>query len=157
MYPMGERRLPQIEETALPANGETARAPWGVGRIALFARLDAITSDLAAGWPMTAIYKRHMTGLGISYSAFRKLVRRHANDVRPGHREPAPTSSEKIRAALNRSDTLAPTTALPSTPQDGPPSHAADEQHRGTFRYSPIAKEGEIDQLFGSGFFARRK
>jgi hypothetical protein len=154
---MGKRRLPQIEETALPANGEPARTPWGVGRIALFARLDAITSDLAAGWPMTAIYKRHMTGLGITYSAFRKLVRRHANDFRPGHREPEPTSSDPSRTAPNRSDTLAPATALPSTPQDGPPSHVADEQPRSTFRYSPIAKEGEIDQLFGSGFFAGKK
>jgi hypothetical protein len=106
---------------------------------------------------MTAIYKRHLTGLGISYSAFRKLVRRHANDFRPGHREPAPTLSDPSRRAPNRSDTLAPATTLPSTPQDGRPSHAAYEQYRGSFRYSPIAKEGEIDQLFGSGFFAGKK
>jgi hypothetical protein len=123
-----------------------------VGRIALFARLDAITADLAAGWPMTAIYKRHMAGLDISYSGFRKLVRRHANDARQGRREAAPPSSNTSPTAPNRSDGLAPATALPATP-----SHAADEQPRGTFRYSPIANEGEIDRLFGSGFFAGKK
>jgi hypothetical protein len=147
---MGERRTSRIEEAGSPVSRKPSRVPWGTGRIALFARLDSITSDLAAGWPMTAIYQRHMAGLGISYSGFCKLVRRHANGARPGHREEAP----------NRSEAVAPVTALPTTPvtpQDRPPSHAADEQSRGTFRYSPIAKEGEIDQLFGSGFFARKK
>jgi hypothetical protein len=154
---MGERRLPEIEEDASPAQAKPVRAPWGVGRIALFARLDAITADLADGWPMTAIYKRHMAGLDISYSGFRKLVRRHANDARPGRREAAPRSSNTSPTAPNRSDALASAAALPPTPQDGPPPHAADEQPRGTFRYSPIAKEGEIDRLFGSGFFAGKK
>src|SRR5260370_22447919 len=102
---------------------------------------------------MTAIYKRHMAGLDISYSGFRKLVRRHANDSRPGRREAAPPSSNTSSAAPNRSDILAPATALPATPQEGSPSDAAIEQPRGTFRYSPIAKEGEVDQLVGSGFF----
>ena len=134
-----------------------SRAPWGAGRIALFARLDAITADLTAGWPMTAIYKRHMAGLDISYSGFRKLVRRHANDARPGRREAAPPLSNTSPTAPNRSDGLAPATSPPATPQDRPSSHAADEQPRGTFRYSPIAKEGEIDRLFGSGFFGAKK
>lgn len=157
---MGERRLPEIEQDASPAHAKPVRAPWGVGRIALFARLDAVTADLAAGWPMTAIYKRHMAGLDISYSGFRKLVRRHANDARPGRREAAPPSSNTTPTAPNRSEAVAPVTAVPPTPvtpQDRPPSHAADEQPRGTFRYSPIAKEGEIDQLFGSGFFGGKK
>jgi hypothetical protein len=154
---MGERRLPEIEEDASPARAKPARAPWGVGRIALFARLDAINADLAAGWPMTAIYKRHMAALGISYSGFRKLVRRHANDAGPGDRHSAPPSSDSSRAAPNRSDGLAPTLALPAPPQNGPPTHAADEQPRATFRYSPVVKEGEIDQLFGSGFFTGKK
>jgi hypothetical protein len=154
---MGERRLPEIEEDASPAHAKPARAPWGVGRIALFARLDAITAELAAGWPMTAIYKRHMAPLGISYSGFRKLVRRHADDAGPGGRHSAPPSRDSSRAPPNRSDGLAPALALPATPKDGPPTDAADEQPRATFRYSPIAKKGEIDQLFGSGFFAGKK
>jgi hypothetical protein len=139
---MGERRSLEIEGEGSPVSGKPARVPWGAGRIALLARLDAITSDLAAGWPITAIYKRHMAGLGISYSGFCKLVRRHANEARP-----------------ERSEAVAPTVpATPVAPQDRPPSHAADEQpRRGTFRYSPIAKEGEIDRLFGSGFFAGKK
>jgi hypothetical protein len=154
---MGERRLPEIEEAVSPAHAKPVRAPWGVGRIALFARLDAITADLAAGWPMTAIYKRHMAGLDISYSGFRKLVRRHANDARPGRGHQAPPSSDTSPVVPNRTDTLARATSLPATPQDRPPSHAADEQPRGTFRYSPIPKEGEIDRLFGSGFFTGKK
>jgi hypothetical protein len=154
---MGERRLPEIKEDASPARAKPLRAPWGVGRIALFARLDAITADLADGWPMTAIYQRHMAGLGISYSGFRKLVRRHVNHARPGRGEAAPPSSDTSPTAPNRSHRHAPATALPATPQDGSPAHAADEQPRATFRYSPIAKEGEIDRLFGSGFFAGKK
>jgi hypothetical protein len=156
---MGERRSLEIEEAGSPVSGRPSRAPWGAGRIALFARLDSITSDLAAGWPMTAIYKRHMAGLGISYSGFCKLVRRHASEARPEYREPAP-SSDTSSAEPNRYEAPAPVTTVPATPvtpQDRPPSHAADEQPRGTFRYSPIAREGEIDRLFGSGFFAGKK
>jgi hypothetical protein len=155
---MGERHSLEIEEAGSPVSGKPSRVPWGAGRIALFARLDAITSDLAAGWPMTAIYKRHMAGLGISYSGFCKLVRRHANEARPEHREPPPLSDTNS-SVPNRSEAVAPTVpATLVTPQDRPPSHAADEQsRRGTFRYSPIAKEGEIDRLFGSGFFAGKK
>ena len=84
---MRERHSLEIQEAGSPVSGKPSRVPWGAGRIALFARLDAITSDLAAGWPMTAIYKRHMAGLGISYSGFCKLVRRHATEARPEHRE----------------------------------------------------------------------
>jgi hypothetical protein len=154
---MGERHSLEIEEAGSPVSGKPSRVPWGAGRIALFARLDAITSDLAAGWPMTAIYKRHMAGLGISYSGFCKLVRRHANEARPEHREPPPLSDTNS-SVPNRSEAVAPTVpATLVTPQDRPPSHAAVEQPRGTFRYSPIAKEGEIDRLFGSGFFAGKK
>ena len=154
---MGERRSLEIEGEGSPVSGKPARVPWGAGRIALLARLDAITSDLAAGWPITAIYKRHMAGLGISYSGFCKLVRRHANEARPEHREPPPLSDTKS-SVPNRSEPVAPTVpATLVTPQDRPPSHAADEQSRVTFRYSPIAKEGEIDRLFGSGFFAGKK
>ena len=155
---MGERHSLEIEEAGSPVSGKPSRVPWGTGRIALLARLDAITLDLAAGWPMTAIYKRHMAGLGISYSGFCKLVRRHATEARPEHREPAVPLSDTSSAAPNRSEAVAPTVpATLVTPQDRPPSHAADEQSRGTFRYSPIAKEGEIDRLFGSGFFAGKK
>jgi hypothetical protein len=138
---MGERHSLEIEEAGSPVSGKPSRVPWGAGRIALFARLDAITSDLAAGWPITAIYKRHMAGLGISYSGFCKLVRRHANEVRPEHREPPPFSDTNS-SVPNRSEAIAPTVpATLVTPQDRPPSHAADEQsRRGTFRYSSIAK-----------------
>ena len=155
---MAQRRLPSVKKTDSPADGEPARAPWGVGRIAFFARLDAITADLAAGWPMTAIFQRHKAVLGISYSGFCKLVRRHANDAWPGRRQPAEPSSDASPAAPNRSDALAPPAPPPTaTPQDGPPSHAAPEQPRGSFRYSPHPREGEIDQLFGPGFFAGKK
>src|SRR6266700_5733430 len=154
---MGERRSPEIEEDASPAHAKPVRAPWGVGRMALFARLDAITADLAAGRPMTTIYKRHMAGRDISYSGFRKLVRRHSKDAGPARRHSATPPSDTSPAAPHRSVGLAPATSLPATPQDGPPSHAAGEQPRATFRYSPIAKEGEIDRLFGSGFFCRKE
>jgi hypothetical protein len=156
---MTERRRRSIKELDPPANDKPPRAPWGVGRIALFARLDAIVAELAAGWPMTAVYRRHMAALGISYSGFCKLVRRHAGDSRPGRRHPVGQHSDVSSAEANRPNAVAPSSSTPFTamPQDGQLSHAADEQPRGTFRYSPIAKEGEVDQLFGSGFFAGKK
>jgi hypothetical protein len=158
MYPMVDRRLSAIKEAASPTEGKPARAPWGVGRIAFFARLDAITADLAGGWPMTTIYQRHKAALGISYSGFCKLVRRHANDARPGRRIPGVPSSDARPTPPNRWDAVAPpATPLTTTLQDGPPSHAEHEQPRGSFRYSPHPKEGEIDRLFGSGFFAGKK
>jgi len=158
---MGERRLPEIKKAGAPVGRQQSRTPWGAGRIALFARLESITSDLAAGWPMTAIYQRHMAGFGISYSGFRKLVRRHANETRLSLRETTPPPSNMSASPPNRSEALVPATALvaatPATVEDRQPPHAADEQPRGTFQYSPIAKEGEIDRLFGSGFFAGKR
>jgi hypothetical protein len=154
---MGERRLPEIKK----AGRQQSRTPWGAGRIALFARIESITSDLAAGWPMTAIYQRHMAGLGISYSGFCKLVRRHANDATVSLQETRPSPSHTSASPPHRCEAAAPATApaaaTPPTVEDRQPSHAADEQPRGTFRFSPIAKEGEIDRLFGSGFFAGKK
>src|SRR5215471_17402300 len=99
---MGERRLPEIKKAGAPVGRQQSRTPWGAGRIALFARLDAITSDLAAGWPMTAVYRRHMPALGISYSGFCKLVRRHTNEARPGRREAVLPLSSTTSAVPNR-------------------------------------------------------
>jgi hypothetical protein len=127
---MGERRSVKIEGEGSPVSGKPARLPWGTGRIALLARLNAITSDLAAGWPMTAIYKRHMAGLGISYSGFCKLVRRHANEAKPEHRAPPPLSDTNS-SVPDRSEAVAPTVpATLVTPQDRPQSHAADPKPR---------------------------
>jgi len=56
---------------------------WGAGRVAFVARLDTIRSEIAQGFTLRAIYERHETALGIGYSAFCKLVLRHADAARP--------------------------------------------------------------------------
>src|SRR5579859_6645516 len=80
---MPDHRLPSIEKR--PRNGAAEPRPkaWGVGRVAFFARIDAIRAELAQGWPLTAIYARHKDALGIGYSGFWRLVVRHASDARP--------------------------------------------------------------------------
>ena len=98
-----------------------------------------------------------MTGIGISYDGFRKLLRRYASDAIPGRQVAAPRSGNTGSATAKRRESPAPATALPATPEDGPPTNATDEQPRSTFRYSPVATEGEIDRLFGSGFFGGKK
>ena len=42
----------------------------GVGRVAFMARLDDITADLEAGWPIKAVYQKCSDKLGMSYAQF---------------------------------------------------------------------------------------
>jgi hypothetical protein len=80
---MSERRLPTSSN--LHRNGTVEPPPkaWGIGRVAFFARIDAIRAELAQGWPLTTIYKRHKDALGVGYRGFCRLVTRHAADARP--------------------------------------------------------------------------
>jgi len=103
---------------------------------------------------ITAIYKRHMAGLGISYSGFCKLVRRHATEARPNTGAGGAAEryelrgAESFRAVRRRfRDTVAHRT------DTSMPQRAASTS---TFRYSRSPKKGDR-RLFGSGFFAGKK
>lgn len=47
------------------------------GRVAFLALRDTITAELAQGWSIVAVFKRHEKRLGISISQFRSYVRRY--------------------------------------------------------------------------------
>src|ERR1700683_5445612 len=81
------------------AGVKRAAKPWGVGRVAFFARIDEIMTEPPQGWPLTAIYARHKSALGISYGGFWRLVVRHAADSRPTRQQAAVAASAPPRAA----------------------------------------------------------
>lgn len=51
-----------------------SRATWGDGRIAVIAKWDKISSALTAGYPMSRIYRDHISPDVISYSQFVRHV-----------------------------------------------------------------------------------
>lgn len=56
--------------------------PRGRGRVAFIGLLDSIRLDLAAGYFLIDIHAKNEEALGITYSAFRKLVSRYASEAR---------------------------------------------------------------------------
>jgi hypothetical protein len=60
----------------MTASKPKSRSRWGSGRIAVIAKWSEIQAALAAGWPLTMIYEKHLTKDGISYSQFRRQVHR---------------------------------------------------------------------------------
>ena len=135
--------------------------PWGAGRIAFVARLDAIRSELGQGLPLTVIYERHQAALGIGYASFCKLVARYAEDAKLAQRRPR---SKAIPVAAGpqlptRPSPESKAETLPVTQAEGPThatGHAPALPAIRTFRHSPVPKTGEIDQLLGSGFLPKR-
>jgi hypothetical protein len=53
---------------------DSPRAQWGVARVAVAAKWDAIKADLDARRPLIDIYRRHFSADGITYSAVRRQV-----------------------------------------------------------------------------------
>ena len=138
---------------------QSPRKVWGIGRIAILARLETITEELRQGLSLTMIYDRHQAALGVSYRAFCKLVRRYAGEVRPAVRRqrpdeaPSPPSPPPILVAA------APPlpTPIAPTPSTGGPAHARpDLAGRPTFHHHGIVQEGEVERLFGPGYFPKR-
>ncbi len=54
----------------------TARTARGHGLPLVIPHLDAIRADLAALWPRREVWRRHVAGLGVSYSQFCRIVAR---------------------------------------------------------------------------------
>src|SRR5277367_1129594 len=96
---MRDRGSPPPPNPPGSAGVKRAAKPWGVGRVAFFARIDEIRTELAQGWPLTAIYARHKSALGISYGGFWRLVVRHAADARPTRQQATVASSALPRTA----------------------------------------------------------
>lgn len=127
-------------------SNETPRKSWGSGRVAFVARLPTIRSEMGQGLPLTAIYARHQTALGIGYQSFCKLVTRYAGDAKLGASLPA------ARDQTPEQTSPAPPPPPPA-PAAGIPAHARHEPaSRPTFHHDGRTKEGEPEQLFGPGF-----
>ena len=130
--------------------------PPGTGRVAFLASLNVIRREIEGGDYLTTIHARHAAELGITYSAFRKLVARYAPEAKPvrrpyGSASPRTPTPPVVPAPTPRTAPgLAPTTPPPAT---GNPSHARHEPTgRPTFVHDGRTKEGEPEQLFGPGF-----
>ncbi|MCW3476243.1 TraK family protein [Limobrevibacterium gyesilva] len=160
---MPDRQLPVSAAAPGAQSNKPAPKEWGVGRVAFFARIDAIRAELAQGWPLTAIYARHRESLGISYSGFCKLVSRHAADARPSRRQ-APEASSGISPSTsvltsggggNTSIAALPPHGAPAAPsppsilEEGSAPHARQQPAR-TFVHDPVERPGDYERLFGA-------
>ena len=124
---------------------------WGKGRIAFVALLDTVRHEIGQGLPLTTIYGRHKAALGIGYSGFCKLVSRYADDARPLRSSPAAAS-----ASAPCPPPVPPASPVPSMMDT--PAHARHEPAaRPGFKHHGIVQEGEPEQLFGPGFFPKRR
>lgn len=76
---------------------------WGQGRVSFMADLASIRADLSRAIPLTEVFAARRGKLGITYSAFCKLVARYAADARVKPSGPAPTvHDDKIEGQPNR-------------------------------------------------------
>ena len=133
------------------ADQQSHKPSWGTGRVAFVALLDTIRSQIGQGLPLTTIYDRHKTALGISYSGFCKLVARYADDAKPLKRHPAAVVANTLSPAP-----APPVRPTPATAEAQP--HARHEPApRPDFKHHGIVQEGEPEQLFGPGFLPKRR
>ena len=135
-----------------------ARKSRGDGRAAFVRCLPAIRCEIASGEYLTVIYARHSAALGITYSAFRKLVGRHAEDAKPTRRRPYGSGKAEHVLAVPVSPTAPPRAAATPTPSAKLPSprvhggndarheHPRAQPARRTFSYdgSPSACDEDL-------------
>ncbi len=155
--------MPASREPPGAGSDKPPAKEWGVGRVAFFARIDAIRAELAQGWPLTAIYARHKAPLGITYSGFCKLVGRHAADARPTRQRTPVASSSVLRSGslgtpgagehtpvevLHRRGNPAASSPAAVT-EEGSSSHAGHRPAR-TFVHDPVERPGDFERLFGA-------
>ena len=76
--------------------GERPRARWGDGRIAFYALLPEIVSELRLKAPMSRIYAKYKGRLGISYRQFIRLVREYRDQASD---KVAPVAPPRLEAA----------------------------------------------------------
>jgi hypothetical protein len=134
-----------------------SRRPRGTGRTAFVGRLEAIRADIAEGKFLVAIYAKHKASLGITYSAFRKLVQRYAEDAKPRQRTPygaARSAVPSATAAMPPAPAAANRPALPSGSQPKQTeiaAHAGYQSRPRTFVYDGNPREDDKARLIGPG------
>jgi Family of unknown function (DUF5338) len=110
----------------------------GVGRVAFMAQLADITTDLEAGWPVKAVYRKGAGKLGISYAQFARyvdqIVRRNRarTAMRPPVQPTSPPSPERVPHAEPRG-TL----------------HAGHHPARSGFNHDPLERPDDRRRLLG--------
>jgi hypothetical protein len=144
-------RVYLINRLPLPPNSNDPPEPWmsplperkrrmkGVGRVAFMARLEEITADLEAGWPVKAIYQKNADKLGISYAQFARYV---DQIVRRGHHS---------RAAVHAAMPSAATPSREPIPRAEPRGtlHAGHQPARRGFTHDPLERPDDRRRLLG--------
>jgi len=120
----------------------------GMGRVRFLASLPAIRQDLADGFPLKAIYRRHQARLGMSYAQFTRYA---AAALRAELAAASPLHSAMRRRA-GSSPAAPPASPTTARIQDAghPPSPP------GGFHHDPVTRPGEAEDLLGPGFLKRR-
>jgi hypothetical protein len=111
----------------------------GVGRVAFMARLDDITADLEAGWPIKAVYQKCSDKIGMSYAQFARYVDRivrQGNHPNAANRKPTPQAT---------------TPSHDPVPQDDMRGirHAGHQPARRGFNHDPIERPDDRRRLLG--------
>jgi hypothetical protein len=121
---------------------------WGAGRVAFVARLSTIRSELEQGLTLLAIYERHRAALGIGYSAFCKLVLRHADDAKPlRRRSPTTAKAPAVQPPPPKPPVPAPNLIAP--PPERSDQHARHEPRPRTFNFDGNPKQDDKSRLIG--------
>ena len=107
-----------------------------MGRVVFLAHLDEIKAEIDAGWPIKAAFLKRADRLAMSYAQFARYV---DAIIKGNTRGPFVMSTSPAKPAQGSAD------AAPSRPTESQP-----------FRHSPVAREGEIDDLLGPNFLKRR-
>ena len=135
---------------------DTSRKAWGAGRLVFMARLETIKAEMAQCLSLRTIYERHRAALGIGYPSFCRLVKRHASDARlPSLR--SRSHDEEPRSAPEPPPKPAPALPPRPTPPEGSSADVRPQPSaRPTFHHHGIVQEGEVERLFGPGYFPKR-
>lgn len=108
----------------------------GMGRVVFLAHLDEIKAEIDAGWPIKAAFQKRADRLAMSYAQFARYV---DTLIKGNPRGPSISLAAPAKPAQGSVD------AAESRPGKSQP-----------FRHSPVAREGEIDDLLGPNFLKRR-
>lgn len=107
-----------------------------MGRVVFLAHLDEIKAEIDAGWPIKAAFLKRADRLAMSYAQFARYV---DTIIRGNAHGPLGLSPSPAKPAQGLAD------AAQSRPSESQP-----------FRHSPVARDGEIDNLLGPNFLKRR-
>ena len=108
----------------------------GMGRVVFLAHLDEIKAEIDAGWPIKAAFLKRADRLAMSYAQFARYI---DTIIKGNTRGPFGLSTSPAKPEQGWAD------AAQSRPTESQP-----------FRHSPVAREGEIDDLLGPNFLKRR-